>query len=230
MFKGGKRVARGQSFRRAPGSPKTIDEINAEVDTRHAEYLDARGMTYEDYLSKADKKYNLTRAKEATAEVKKAQRKATQDTLKANQSLADDIMEDFIDSYEATNGVDIHKMVKGRKVIDYEKARGVGISRMQDLDLPDDQISAEGFGKDGYRNPILNPDTIDPLIAVVAELATEFPDMFEGLKQAKRKRAVKTKDGKTIIGTVQGEKAPKGLNAIEVLFEASVKGDIGMKS
>ena len=227
LFKGGKRVARGQSFRRAPDSPKTIDEINAEVDTRHAEYLDARGMTYEDYLSKADKKYNLTRAKEATAEVKKAQRKATQDTLKANQSLADDIMEDFIDSYEATNGVDIHKMVNGRKVIDYEKARGVGISRMQDLDLPDDQISAEGFGKDGYRNPILNPDTIDPLIAVVAELATEFPDMFEGLKQAKRKRAVKTKDGKTIIGTVQGEKAPKGLNAIEVLFEASVKGDIG---
>ena len=30
----------------------------------------------EDYLSKADKKCNLTRAKEATAEVKKAQRKA----------------------------------------------------------------------------------------------------------------------------------------------------------
>ena len=26
---------------------------------------------------------------------------------------------------------------------------------------------------------------------------------------------------------MQGEKAPKGLNAIEVLFEASVKGDIG---
>ena len=34
LFKGGKRVARGQSFRRAPGSPKTIDEINAEVDMR----------------------------------------------------------------------------------------------------------------------------------------------------------------------------------------------------
>jgi hypothetical protein len=228
LFKGGKRVARGQSFRRAPDSPKTIDEINAEVDTRHAEYLDARGMTYEDYINKADKKYNLDRAKQATAEVKKAQRKATNDVLKANQSLADDIMEDFIEAYEERNlGVEIHKVVNGRKIIDFEKARGVGISRMQDLDLPDDQISAEGFGKDGYRNPQLNPDMVDPLIAVVIELAQEYPDMFAHLKKSKRKRAVKTKDGKTIIGTVQGEKEPKGLNAIEMLFEASVKGDIG---
>lgn len=227
LFKGGKRVARGQSFRRAPDSPKTIDEINAEVDTRHAEYLDARGMTYEDYINKADKKYNLDRAKQATAEVKKAQRKATQDTLKANKSLADDIMEDFIDAYEDNNNVNIHKMVNGRKVIDYEKARGVSISRMEDLDLPEDQLSSAGFGKDGYRQPILNPDTIDPLIAVVADLTKEFPDMFSSLKRAKKKREVKTKDGKTIIGTVKGEKEPKGLNVIETLFEASVKGDIG---
>ena len=228
LFKGGKRLARGQSFRRAPDSPKTIDEINAEVDTRHAEYLDARGMTYEDYVNKADKKYNLDRVKQATAEVKKAQRKATDDVLKENQSLADDIMEDFIDAYEERNlGVDIHKVVNGRKIIDFEKARGVGISRMQDLDLPDDQISAEGFGKDGYRNPQLNPDMVDPLIAVVIELAQEYPDMFAHLKKSKRKRAVKTKDGKTIIGTVKGEKEPKGLNTIEMLFEASVKGDIG---
>tara|TARA_A100001015_G_scaffold281847_1_gene345505 strand:- start:1327 stop:5103 length:3777 start_codon:yes stop_codon:yes gene_type:complete len=227
LFKGGKRLLRGQSFRRAPDSPKTIDEINAEVDTRHAEYLDARGMTYEDYVNKADKKYNLDRAKQATAEVKKTQRKATRDTLKANQSLADDIMEDFIEAYETNNGVDIHKVMNGRKVIDYEKARGVSISRMQDLDLPEDQLSAEGFGKDGYRQPILNPDTIDPLIAVVADLTQEFPDMFDGLKKGKRKLAVKTKDGKTVVGTVKGAKEPQGLNAIEMLFEASVKGDIG---
>ena len=212
LFKGGKRLARGQSFRRAPDSPKTIDEINAEVDTRHAEYLDARGMTYEDYINKADKKYNLDRAKQATAEVEKAQRKATRDTLKANKSIADDIMDDFIENYEDVMGYErggiSYERKDGHLSIDFEKAREVSISRMQDLDLPDDQISAEGFGINGYRNPMLNPDKIDPFTAVLVELSQEFPDVFKDLKPRKQRK--------------KGDK-----NLIEAIFEASVKQDIG---
>lgn len=212
IFKGTKRMLKGQDFRRAPDRPKTMDDINAEVDQKHSEYLNARGMTYEDYINKADKKYNITRVKEATKEVQEVQRKATQETLKINKSIADDIMDDFIENYEDVMGYErggiSYERKDGHLSIDFEKAREVSISRMQDLDLPDDQISAEGFGINGYRNPMLNPDKIDPFTAVLVELSQEFPDVFKDLKPRKQRK--------------KGDK-----NLIEAIFEASVKQDIG---
>lgn len=209
FVKGGKRVVSGK-----PSVSKTSNEIAAEVDAEEIAFKEAQ----------ANRKYNLGRVIEKTREFENARKEAA----RVNAAKNSDVLEDFIDAYEETHKVNIHRVVDGKKVIDYEKARNVGISRMIDLDLPDDEISALGFGPDGHRIPMLNPDTIDPLIAVVADLKAANPEMFKNVKKTKKKYEAKTDDGRTIIGTEKGEPEDRGLNVIEALFEASAKGEFDL--
>ena len=159
---------------------EAADEIDSVVDT----------AVKNDNIRKqrANAKLNIGRAKAATEDVKQEQRAAAISLASKN----DEIAEDLIRAYDRENmpeGQTIGKKVKvklddgtevERTVIDYEKARNVSVTRLNDIDLPDGVLDANGFGPDGYRNPILNPDTYDAVIAMVAETKKLHPEAFDG--------------------------------------------------
>jgi len=176
---------------------KTIDEVRAEVDAQTAS-IEQKALA-----KKADAKFNIERAKEATRKEDFKKREAARKKAEQNE----DVLQDLIKSYEETHFADeikagdanpISKKVNGKLVIDYEKARNVGKTRLNDLDLADDEISALGFGEDGYRMAILNPDKMDALVATVADLKEAKPELFN--------------KGKKI--------------GIEELFDAAVEGNL----
>jgi len=188
LAKAGKRVVRGKGIG-ALNETKTIDDIRFDVDSREAAYASEQ----------ATKKYNIDRTIKVTEEVQVAQKKAAREVASKNQ----DIMDELITAYEKTHFAGepaISKVVKGKKVIDYEKVRSVGVSRMTDLDLPEGEVSTLGFGADGYRMPFLAPDKLDPLIATIADLKAANPNLFEVVDE--------------------------GTNGFERLFRASVEGDL----
>ena len=175
---------------------KTIDDIRTEVEAQLAS-ADQKALA-----KKADDKFNIERAIDATRTQDFKKREAARKKAEKNQKL----LQDLIKSYEETHFADeikagdanpISKKVNGKLVIDYEKARNVGKTRLNDLDLADDEISALGFGEDGYRMAILNPDKMDALVATVADLKEAKPELFK-----------------------------KGKIGIEELFDAAVEGNL----
>lgn len=192
LAKAGKRVIQGKGVG-ALGDAKTMEEVAAKVDIKQAANLKAYNE------KQATRKYNLDRTTKVTEEVQATQRKAAREVASKNQ----DIMDELITAYEKTHFAGepaISKTINGKKVIDYQKLRSVGRSRMTDLDLPEDEVSTLGFGADGYRIPFLDPDKLDPLIATIADLKAANPNLFEVVDE--------------------------GDNGFERLFRASVEGDL----
>jgi hypothetical protein len=174
LVKAGKRVIMGK------GQPtRTIDEIRAEVDA------DIASGAAEERATKARNKYDLGKARAATEEVEKAKKEAARKA--ASDAEGTQLAEDIILEYEnelRLQGVladdeKITRKVFGKTAIDYEKAKNVGKSRLDDLGLPDDEVSTLGFGPDGYRMAILNPDMMDRLVAVVKEIQQKKPGLIK---------------------------------------------------
>jgi len=164
LAKAGKRAITGSRFREPV---KTIDEIRVEVDAQIA------SGEAKKRAEKARSKFDLGKAREATEEVEKAKKEAARKAAADEEGVA--ISENLALEYEdnlRTLGIlnqdeKITRKVFGRTVIDYEKAKNVGRSRLDDLALPDDEVSELGFGPDGYRVPVINPDLHDKFVAVI---------------------------------------------------------------
>ena len=173
LARGAKSIIKGTPFRTPV---KTIDEIREEIDLAKV----SEKEKYRNELS--ERKYNIGLAKGATERVRLEKAEVARKEALKNQ----DILEDLIESYEFRNKVDISKVVEGKKVIDYEKARGVSKSRLHELDgLDEDSISSLGFGDEGYRNPILNPDKLDAVVAAIADIKKAKPDSFKDVGKGK---------------------------------------------
>ena len=103
----------------------------------------------------------------------------------------------LIDEFEEANDVVISSIVKGNKVIDYDKVRSSGaditkkiyddgfiksfkedIAGRADLDLSD-LVNSSG----DLISPILNPEKFDGLIAVVGKLKERVPEAFNNKKK-----------------------------------------------
>ena len=170
LTKGVAKVAKGglKSLRTKPS--KTVDEIIDETEAAR------KSKETKDKAAAAEGKFNIGEAKARTAEKASEQAKAARVAAAENQ----DVMDEIIDSYEKVEKVEVHSVVDGKKVIDYEKARDVGISRMRDLELPDDTIDDLGLGPQGYRSPILNPDKLDAVVATIGDIRKIMPDAFKG--------------------------------------------------
>lgn len=175
LAKAGKRAITGSRFREPV---KTIDEIRVEVDAQIA------SGEAKKRAEKARSKFDLGKAREATEEVEKAKKEAARKAAADEEgvALSEEIVLEYQDNLRQLGiiGEDdkITRKVFGRTVIDYEKAKNVGRSRLDDLGLPDDEVSELGFGPDGYRIPVMNPDLLDKFVAVVKEVRKTNPELI----------------------------------------------------
>lgn len=120
----------------------------------------------------------IQQATKTVADEKRAAARA-----KAKQN--DEIRQSVIQNFEVENGLEagaVSKTVAGKTYIDYEKMRELGVEKVEFLDLDDDLAWDIGVGPAGYRNPVLNPDKLDAVVATVADVKALNPDAFKGSK------------------------------------------------
>lgn len=119
--------------------------------------------------------------RDATQTVANEKRAAARAKAKEN----DDIRQSVINQFEVENGLEkgaLSKNVAGKTYIDYEKMRELGLEKIDFLDLDDDLAWDMGVGPAGYRNPVLNPDKLDAVVATVADVKAINPNAFKGSK------------------------------------------------
>jgi len=149
-----------------------------------------QGMMTPDMIARAEK---ARQAREQSGEMTIGEiRSVTQNVQDQKRAVArakakenDDIRESVIRQFEIENGLEagaVSKTVAGKTYIDYEKMRELGLERIDNLDLDDDVAWDLGVGPAGYRNPVLNPDKLDAVIATVARVREMKPDAFRGSK------------------------------------------------
>jgi hypothetical protein len=76
--------------------------------------------------------------------------------------------------------------------------RELGVEKVEFLDLDDDIAWDIGVGPAGYRNPVLNPDKLDAVVATVADIKAMKPDAFKGSKNVMETLFKETVNGNLI--------------------------------
>tara|TARA_R100000773_G_C4221168_1_gene120119 strand:+ start:3646 stop:7245 length:3600 start_codon:yes stop_codon:yes gene_type:complete len=136
-----------------------------------------------------ERKMNINRAKEATAE--DIAKKADDAAVVANQN--DDLRQAFIEDFERTTGKTISDEVDGKKVLNADKAREAGRETAQKLDAGDtrtrvqkalgsdvelDDAALLAGQADKITMPVLKSDKLNGLVAAAAELKDRVPKAF----------------------------------------------------
>ncbi len=148
-----------------------------------------------------DRKMNINKAKEATAE------EIATKTARAEQVAAEnvDLKNELILGFEEQTGKTISTVVDGVRVVDDELARKAGIETAREIEFKDRKTSAGDVitsGKDvevadddtarllfnlqgesdSIVAPILKPEKLDGLVAAAADFKTKYPDAFDNDK------------------------------------------------
>jgi len=141
-----------------------------------------------------DRKMNINKAKEATAEEIAAK------TTRAEQVAAEnvDLKNELILGFEEQTGKTISTVVDGVRVVDDELARKAGKETAREIEFKDRKTSAAkalGLGDveaddaaklagvdDTLTSPILKPEKLDGLVAAAADFKTKYPDAFDNDK------------------------------------------------
>ena len=148
-----------------------------------------------------DRKMNINKAKEATAEEIAAK------TARAEQVAAEnvDLKNELIIGFEEQTGKTISTVVDGVRVVDDELARKAGretareiefkdrktsagdvITSGKDVEVADDDTARLLFNLQGESDsivaPILKPEKLDGLVAAAADLKTKYPTAFDNDK------------------------------------------------
>lgn len=148
-----------------------------------------------------DRKMNINKAKEATAEEIAAK------TTRAEQVAAEnvDLKNELILGFEEQTGKTISTVVDGVRVVDDELARKAGketareiefkdrktsagdvIASGKDVDVADDDTARLLFNLQGESDsivaPILKPEKLDGLVAAASDFKTKYPDAFDNDK------------------------------------------------
>jgi len=136
-----------------------------------------------------ERKMNINRAKEATAE--DVAKKADDAAVVANKN--DDLRQAFIEDFERTTGKTISDEVDGKKVLNADKAREAGRETAQKLDVGDtrtrvqkalgsdvelDDAALLAGQADKITMPVLKSDKLNGLVAAAAELKDRVPKAF----------------------------------------------------
>ena len=141
-----------------------------------------------------DRKMNINKAKEATAEEIAAK------TTRAEQVAAEnvDLKNELILGFEEQTGKTISTVVDGVRVVDDELARKAGKETAEEIDFKDtrsetakalgisdveadDAAKLAGVG-DTLTAPILKPEKLDGLVAAASDLKTKYPTAFDNDK------------------------------------------------
>lgn len=154
--------------------------------------LKAKGEKAREQL--LDRKMNINKAKEATAEEIAAK------TTRAEQVAAEniDLKNELILGFEEQTGKTISTVVDGVRVVDDELARKAGKETAEEIEFKDtrsqtakalglsdveadDAAKLAGVG-DTLTAPILKPEKLDGLVAAAADLKTKYPTAFDNDK------------------------------------------------
>lgn len=138
-----------------------------------------------------DRKMNINKAKEATAE------EIATKTARAEQVAAEnvDLKNELILGFEEQTGKTISTVVDGVRVVDDELARKAGVETAEEIGFrdtrsqtakalglgdveADDAAKLAGVG-DTLTAPILKPEKLDGLVAAAADLKAKYPDAFD---------------------------------------------------
>jgi len=141
-----------------------------------------------------DRKMNINKAKEATAE------EIATKTARAEQVAAEnvDLKNELILGFEEQTGKTISTVVDGVRVVDDELARKAGRETAEDIGFrdtrsqtakalgisdveADDAAKLAGLG-DTLTAPILKPEKLDGLVAAASDLKTKYPTAFDNDK------------------------------------------------
>jgi len=141
-----------------------------------------------------DRKMNINKAKEATAE------EIATKTARAEQVAAEnvDLKNELIVGFEEQTGKTISTVVDGVRVVDDELARKAGRETAEEIDFKDtrsetakalgisdveadDAAKLAGLG-DTLTAPILKPEKLDGLVAAASDLKTKYPTAFDNDK------------------------------------------------
>ena len=148
-----------------------------------------------------DRKMNINKAKEATAE------EIATKTARAEQVAAEnvDLKNELILGFEEQTGKTISTVVDGVRVVDDELARKAGretakkiefkdrktsagdvIASGKDVEVADDDTARLLFNLQGESDsivaPILKPEKLDGLVAAASDLKTKYPTAFDNDK------------------------------------------------
>jgi len=164
------------------------------------------------------RRLNINRAKSAEAEIIAKKAKDAADKASENQSIKEELIMDYEVQIGARDPNNIKKIINedklisktvaGKLSIDYDKARVVGLNIAEKeyvgaVDIDGDLIAASdlestiGLKKEDLLSPIINPDKLDPLVAIASELKKTKPELF-----------------------------PESRMTIDNLFNATVRGDL----
>lgn len=141
-----------------------------------------------------DRKMNINKAKEATAE------EIATKTARAEQVAAEnvDLKNELILGFEQQTKKTISREVDGVRVVDEELARKAGRETAEDIGFKetrsetakalgisdveaDDAAKLAGLG-DTITAPILKPEKLDGLVAAASDLKTKYPSAFDNDK------------------------------------------------
>jgi hypothetical protein len=190
----------GSPLREGTLTQKAVRAVGADV-----KRIDTDVMTPE-LIARAEKarqareesgEMTIGEIQQATKTVADEKRAAARAKAKEN----DEIRQAVIQNFEVENGLEagsVSKTVAGKTYIDYEKMRELGVEKVEFLDLDDDIAWDIGVGPAGYRNPVLNPDKLDAVVATVADIKAMKPDAFKGSKNVMETLFKETVNGNLI--------------------------------
>ena len=193
------------------------------------------------------RRLNINRAKSAEAEIIAKKAKDAADKASENQSIKEELIMDYEVQIGARDPNNIKKIINedklisktvaGKLSIDYDKARVVGLNIAEKeyvgaVDIDGDLIAASdlestiGLKKEDLLSPIINPDKLDPLVAIASDLKKSKPELFPESRM--------TIDN-LLNATVRGDLLPDDeltalLNKYDVSFEDYILMTLGSAS
>tara|TARA_R100001510_G_C7655326_1_gene214428 strand:- start:164 stop:3781 length:3618 start_codon:yes stop_codon:yes gene_type:complete len=141
-----------------------------------------------------NRKMNINKAKEATAEDVAAKTAAAEKVAAENTDLKNEL----IIGFEEATGKTISREVKGVRVIDDDLARKAGRETAEEIEFEETRgVLARGFGigeveagdaaqlagvGDRITSPILKPEKLDGLVAAASDLKRDYSEVFDNDK------------------------------------------------
>ena len=141
-----------------------------------------------------DRKFNTSALKGATSEASKKAQKRAKDKAKKSLEIKEQLIKEYEQKIDARSKANINEIIDesklvskisaGRLILDPEKARKVGKKQAKEtydsqmVGSVADDMDMLGLADNPIANPILDPDTLDPLVAVVSELKSKNPRAF----------------------------------------------------
>tara|TARA_R100000697_G_scaffold123740_1_gene158026 strand:+ start:1852 stop:5700 length:3849 start_codon:yes stop_codon:yes gene_type:complete len=220
-----------------PVKIKTVDEILAEAKVKDDA---AKKAARDDYNNR---KYNVSRAKEATETAREQKTAAAKKKASENQEIKEDMIKSFEDRLNEGNTgerISISTRAKnGKLVIDPDKVRAAGMQVTNDLGNTNKEILKEFFSPEGESvarlvgvgdqivETVIKPDKFDAMVALAADLKKIKPRAFD--------------NDKTVIDNLfeltvnkdlglEGDDLIDMLNKYDLSFEEYVVGLVGTGS